>query len=77
MKIAKWGNSLAVRLPAAMVEALDLQAGDNIELKAMTDRSFALGREASPEERIKRLRELMKGSLPEGYRVDRDEANER
>ena len=25
MKVAKWGNSLAVRLPAAVVEALQLQ----------------------------------------------------
>ena len=30
MKVAKWGNSLAVRLPAAVVEALQLQDGDDI-----------------------------------------------
>ena len=28
MQVAKWGNSLAVRLPSAVVEALDLKEGD-------------------------------------------------
>lgn len=27
MQVAKWGNSLAVRLPAAVVEALELKEG--------------------------------------------------
>ena len=31
MQIAKWGNSLAVRLPARMVQELGLKAGDEIE----------------------------------------------
>lgn len=30
MQVAKWGNSLAVRLPTAVVEALDLKEGDQI-----------------------------------------------
>ena len=32
MQVAKWGNSLAVRLPAAVVEALELKEGDDIEI---------------------------------------------
>ena len=32
MQVAKWGNSLAVRLPAAVVEALELEEGDQIEI---------------------------------------------
>jgi antitoxin MazE len=28
MQVAKWGNSLALRLPAAIVEALSLKEGD-------------------------------------------------
>jgi len=38
MRIAKWGNSLAVRLPAAVVEALDLKDGDDIELTVLDER---------------------------------------
>ena len=34
MQIAKWGNSLAVRLPARMVQELGLKAGDEIEITA-------------------------------------------
>lgn len=35
MQIAKWGNSLAVRLPARMVKELGLKAGDEIEITAL------------------------------------------
>ena len=42
MQVAKWGNSLAVRLPATVVEALDLKPGDNIEIHVRGDRSFAI-----------------------------------
>lgn len=30
MQVSKWGNSLAVRPPASVVEALDLKEGDEI-----------------------------------------------
>ena len=36
MKVAKWGNSLAVRLPAAVVEALQLQDGDEVEIHVLS-----------------------------------------
>ena len=31
MQVSRWGNSLAIRLPASVVEALDLKEGDSIE----------------------------------------------
>ncbi len=42
MQVCKWGNSLAVRLPAAVVEALDLKEGDNIEIDVAGARLFAI-----------------------------------
>ncbi|PYU56166.1 MAG: hypothetical protein DMG55_25150 [Acidobacteria bacterium] len=33
MRVSKWGNSLAVRLPTAVVDALDLKEGDQIEIR--------------------------------------------
>ena len=42
MKVAKWGNSLAVRLPQAVVEALRLKEGDEIEIHVAGPRSSAL-----------------------------------
>ena len=47
MQVAKWGNSLAVRLPAAVVEALELKEGDDIEIHVADARSFGVSR-ASP-----------------------------
>ena len=32
MRVVKWGSSLAIRLPAALVEAVQLKAGDDIEI---------------------------------------------
>ncbi|HXA99056.1 MAG TPA: AbrB/MazE/SpoVT family DNA-binding domain-containing protein, partial [Steroidobacteraceae bacterium] len=40
MQVAKWGNSLAVRLPQAVVEALKLKPGDEIEITVSSGRRF-------------------------------------
>ena len=77
MKVSKWGNSLAVRLPADVVDSLNLKAGDEIELRPVEGRQFDVIRQASPQERLRRLRELMRGTLPADFKFSRDEANER
>ncbi|MEO8113428.1 MAG: AbrB/MazE/SpoVT family DNA-binding domain-containing protein, partial [Phenylobacterium sp.] len=40
MRVAKWGNALAVRLPAAVVKALELKEGDDIEIDVANARRF-------------------------------------
>jgi antitoxin MazE len=76
VQVAKWGNSLAVRIPSAVVEALELKEGDHIEVRIADDRTFELERDQRREAAIKRLRALRR-PLPDGFRFDRDEANER
>jgi antitoxin MazE len=76
MQIAKWGNSLAVRLPASVVDALQLKEGDDIEIHVETERSFAVARSATAAELLARLRKL-RGRLPADFKFDRLEANER
>jgi len=76
MKIAKWGNSLALRLPAAVVEALKLKEGDEIEVHVAGARDFAVSRKPGRAELLKRLR-AFRGRLPADFRFDRDEANAR
>jgi antitoxin MazE len=76
MQVSKWGNSLAVRLPAAVVEALELKEGDQIEVKIAGPREFEIRRDRSREEAIERLRKLRR-PLPSGFTFDRSEANER
>lgn len=76
MQVAKWGNSLAVRLPAAVVEALDLKAGDDIEVEVLGARQFAIARKPSRTQLPERLRRF-RGRLPADWRFDRDDMNGR
>ena len=76
MQVAKWGNSLAVRLPAAVVEALDLKEGDEIEVHVAELRNFGVARKPSSDELLQRLR-AFRGRLPADFKFDRDEANAR
>jgi antitoxin MazE len=76
MRVAHWGNSLAVRLPASVVEALELKAGDEIELTPNTSRSFEVSKKPTRDELIDRLR-AFRGTLPADFKFDREEANAR
>lgn len=76
MQVAKWGNSLAVRLPAAVVEALELKEGDQIEIRVASDREFEVSRDRSRQKAIERLRKLRR-PLPAGFTWDREKAHER
>lgn len=76
MLVAKWGNSLAVRLPAAVVEALRLKEGDEIDIHVADAREFGIARRPERAELLKRLR-AFRGKLPADFRFDRDEANAR
>ncbi|MFI4939170.1 MAG: AbrB/MazE/SpoVT family DNA-binding domain-containing protein [Burkholderiales bacterium] len=76
MQVAKWGNSLAVRLPATVVEALDLKPGDNIDIHVAGLRSFAIEKTPGARELLSRLRKF-RGRLPADFKFDRNEAHER
>ena len=76
MQVAKWGNSLAVRLPAAVVAALGLKEGDDIELHVAGAREWGVARKPDRAALLKGLRGL-RGRLPADFRFDRDEANAR
>jgi antitoxin MazE len=76
MQVGKWGNSLAVRLPAAVVDALELKEGDDIETHVADRRECGVSRKPGREELLKRLRGF-RGRLPADFKFDRDEANAR
>ena len=76
MQVSKWGNSLAIRLPATVVELLDLKEGDEIEITVADRRQFRVSRKASRAQLLKRLREF-RGRLPADFKFDRSEANAR
>jgi antitoxin MazE len=76
VQVSKWGNSLAVRLPAAVVEALELTEGDEIEIHVADERELVVARKPGREALLKRLR-AFRGRLPADFKFDRDEANAR
>ena len=76
MQVSRWGNSLAVRLPRAVVDMLKLREGDEIEITVAGERKFEVSRDRKREEAMKRLRALRR-PLPPGFKFDREEANER
>ncbi len=76
MQVSKWGNSLAIRLPAAVVEVLDLKEGDDIEVCVDEGPRLAIRRKPGAQQLLARLRQF-RGSLPADFKFDRLEANSR
>ena len=76
MQVSKWGNSLAIRLPAGVVDALNLKEGDHVEIYVAGDRKFEVSRDKSRQRALDRLRKLSR-DLPAGFIFDREAANER
>lgn len=76
MQVSKWGNSLAVRLPASVVELLKLKPGDEISIRIAGQKEFIIEREPTREELIERIRKMAR-PLPPGFKFDREEANAR
>lgn len=76
MQISKWGNSLAVRLPASVVEALTLKEGDEIEIHVVGARAFEIAKRPGTRELLARLKRF-RGRLPADFKFDRLETHER
>jgi antitoxin MazE len=76
MNVSKWGNSLAVRLPSAVVDSLELKEGDEIEIRIAGPREFLVARDTSREMAMETIRRLAR-PLPPGFKFDREEINER
>jgi antitoxin MazE len=76
MQVSKWGNSLAVRLPATVVDALGLKEGDQIEIQVASKQAFGIAKAPGTRELLARLRRF-RGRLPATFKFDRLEANER
>ena len=76
MKVAKWGNSLAIRLPVSVVAALQLKEGDDVEIRLGGDKELAIGHDNRRKRAMDRLRKLQI-DFPSDFKFDRNEANAR
>ncbi len=76
MQVAKWGNSLAIRIPSAVVDALDLKEGDDIVVRVATGNIFEIERDDRRQKALEKIRSF-KLKLPEDWKFDREDANSR
>jgi antitoxin MazE len=78
MRIAKWGNSLAVRLPAKLVQQLGVKEGDEVSLTLKGEGAIEIETKKRPtaEELLARARGIC-DKFPADFEFDRDEANAR
>ena len=76
MRVSKWGNSLAVRLPKSLVNDLGLKSGDELEVVSAKSSGVVVARDERRAKAVRRMRARAL-SLPEGYVFDRNEANAR
>lgn len=76
MLVSKWGDSLAVRLPKALVEKMGLSFGDELDIVDVVERTLVVQKEDRREVALERLASL-NWTLPPDYKFDREEANER
>jgi len=77
MQVSRWGNSLAVRLPKALVEQLGLKEGDQLNVVAAKDGAVEVETKEAQRRRAVERMAARDWRLPENYRFDRDEANRR
>lgn len=76
MKLAKWGNSVAVRIPADVVAKLGLSLDQEVEIKVTGEHSFEVTRDRRREEAMEKMCKLAR-PLPPGYKFSRDEIHDR
>lgn len=78
MRIAKWGNSLAVRLPAKLVQELGVKEGDELSLTVKGEKAVEIEAKKRPsaEELLARVKEI-RDKFPANFKFDREEANAR
>jgi antitoxin MazE len=75
MRIAKWGTSLAVRLPKKLVDEMGLKPGDEIDVVKAEGNKLAIEKIDRREQFLKAMEQFC-WSAPEDYRFGRDEADE-
>jgi len=80
MKVAKWGNSLAVRLPKDVVDKLGLKENDEVRIETGSDaQTLTVERDNEQVRREAALKHLgqFRGRMPADYKFNREEAHER
>ncbi len=75
MQVARWGNSLAARIPVGVSRALALKEGDEVELRAAGDATFEVPKIDAAAEKARQFGALSV-RLPTGWKLSREELYE-
>lgn len=75
VQVAKWGHSLTIRLPAAVVSALECQVGKEIDITVAGSRDIRVSRKASALATLNALR--FRGVMHADVKFDCDDVNAR
>lgn len=77
MQVSRWGNSLAIRVPAKLVRELGLKEGDEVELTSRSGRALQI--EPKRDEKVERAMAEIKKirvKMPDGWKFNREEMYE-
>ncbi len=77
MQVAKWGNSLAVRIPADVARQLGLKEGDEIHLESLGNDRFAIVSENQRQRVVAESFREFRGMVPDDFAFDRDQIQSR
>jgi antitoxin MazE len=77
MQVSKWGNSLAVRIPADVVRELGLKEGDSIELRRAADGALEIVTEEERRRQALATLRTFRGRMPADFKFDREEIHAR
>jgi antitoxin MazE len=72
MKLAKWGNSFAFRVPAELMRRMNLTPDEDFQFRQTGEDSFEIIRDRRRQDAIEKLRK-MRFALPDDYVFNRDE----
>lgn len=75
MRVSKCGDSLAIRLPIAVVNVLEIKKGDDSEIQVANERVFELEKKLSNQSLLARLQKY-RGLLLTNFKFDRLDAHE-
>ena len=76
MRVTRWNDALAVQIPDDVARSLDLKEGDEVVISPQPGESNPPVSEEERQQAIAYIKSR-KWTLPEGWKFDRDEANER
>lgn len=77
MRVSKWGNSLAVRLPKTLVDELELIPGDTLDVFSADSDRIVLARSKIAKQKAAQRMRKRAFRIPSNYAFDRDDVNTR